>query len=115
MATSPAVNMVPLLLADTALTDAAIEGVYKTNYEGLRELRALADQPPVAVTDPLRLAGVRTLLGGLLDLLDHTGLPAGRDARIAGTNLMYDTLIISLDQLKGSLDLPRVPQGRRAK
>ncbi|MCI4364220.1 MAG: hypothetical protein L3K13_08015 [Thermoplasmata archaeon] len=109
-------NLVPPLLAtDTRLSDAGIEGVYQTNYQGLKQLFALVDNPPVAVTDPVRLSSVRTVLGGLLELLDRSGVPSEREDRILRTNLMYDALILSLDTIKRSLDMPSVPKGRPAK
>jgi hypothetical protein len=107
--------MAPLIGPDTKLSDEAVTTVYSTNLDGLRQLFALADKPPVPVLDDYRLARIHTMLSGLIDLVQRAGPPEGRAARIREANLFYDAFLIALDMVKESLDMPKVPRGSAKK
>jgi hypothetical protein len=103
--------MAPLIGQDTKLSDEAVASVYQTNLDGLHQLFALVDNPPVPILDDYRLGRIRTMLSGLLDLIQRAGPPAERNARIRDANTLYDAFLIALDMAKQSLDMPMVPRG----
>ncbi|MCI4322657.1 MAG: hypothetical protein L3K03_01300 [Thermoplasmata archaeon] len=96
------------------MSDDTILHAYRANHAGLQSLLNMAREPPVAAKDANQLAAVESILGGLLDLVDRTGIPPGRAERISNLNLMYETYVLTLQQLKEVLDLPRVPRNRGA-
>jgi hypothetical protein len=108
-------KMAPLIGEDTKLSDEAVASVYQMNLDGLRQLFALVDKPPVPILDGYRLARIHTMLSGLLDLIQRAGPPAERKARIRDANTLYDAFLIALDMAKQSLDMPMVPRGSAKK
>jgi hypothetical protein len=99
---------------DSTMSDDTILHAYQANHAGLQSLLHMARDPPVVAKDATQLAAVESILGGLLDLVDRSGVPAGRAERISTLNLMYEIHVLTLQQLKEVLDLPRVPRDHSA-
>jgi hypothetical protein len=100
----------PVLPPDTAVSDAIVADIYQSSCLEIKQLHELSVHPPVPVVDPLRLAEVRSILGGLVALVGRSGFPEGRADRISTANFVYDTAMLCGKSLKEALGLPQVPQ-----
>ncbi|MFG1530592.1 MAG: hypothetical protein AAFA34_04900 [Thermoplasmata archaeon] len=104
----------PLLLETTELPDAEIDRMGEELSQELVELLPRIAEPQVEVTDPMRLATLRSLLEGALRWVRSVPPGASRPDRIARVNFCYDLMVLSIELLKGATSMPKVPRARTA-
>lgn len=104
----------PLLVETTELSDPEIDRMGEELSQELAELLPRIADPQVEVTDPMRLATLRSLLEGALRWVRPVPPTAPRSDRIARVNFCYDLVVLSIELLKGATSMPKVPRPRSA-
>ncbi len=102
----------PLLWEATELPDPTIDRLGDELCQELTELLPRIAEPQVAVTDPMRLATLQSLVQGALRWIGTVPAGASRPDRIARVNFAYDLVVLSIELLKGATAIPKVPRPR---
>ncbi len=100
-----------LIPPDTTLPNEIIAQVVHSNLEDLRDVRAMTEQPRAPVLDSTKLELVRSLVRGVLELLDKDP-PRDRSDLIRSANLSYSAMVLGIVLYKDATDSPKVPRRR---
>jgi hypothetical protein len=101
---------VPLLYSDTRVDEATLRTIYQEHRETVAQTLAALENPPARVTDPVRLERARELGRHALRWLPEEPGPSGL---IDSVNASYVVMLVMIDLMKHSLDVPLAPRGRR--